>query len=59
MQKIRLLHGRIHAGRVAAHGPIGPELALSISTDLVEVLSAAILILDLTVACARHSPTLE
>jgi hypothetical protein len=41
MQKIRLLHGRIHAGRVVADGPITPELALSVSTDLVEVLTAA------------------
>lgn len=41
MQKIRLLHGRIHARRVASDGAITPEIALSVSTDLVEVLSAA------------------
>ena len=44
MQKVRLLHGRIHAGRVVAPGPITPERALSVSTDLIEVLSAAGLI---------------
>lgn len=41
MQKIRLLYGRIHAGRVASEGAITTEIALSVSTDLVEVLSAA------------------
>jgi hypothetical protein len=41
LQKIRALHGRIHAGRVATQGPISPEVALSVATDLVEIVTAA------------------
>ena len=41
MQKIRMLHGSIHIGKVARDGAISPELALSVGTDLVEILTAA------------------
>ncbi len=46
LQKIRALHGRIHAGRVATQGPISPEVALSVATDLVEVVTAAGLVVS-------------
>lgn len=41
MQKIRILHGNIHATKVTRRGSITPELALSVVNDLVEVLKAA------------------
>jgi hypothetical protein len=41
IEKLRLMHGRIHAGRVAGEGPIEPELALTTITDLIQVLRSA------------------
>jgi len=42
MQKIRILHGRTHIGRVVTDGrAITPDLALTVVSDLVEVLRIA------------------
>ena len=41
MQKIRLLHGGTHADSAAKRGLISPELALTVATDLLAVLTSA------------------
>ena len=41
MSKLRILHGHTHAGRVATSGKLQPELALSVTQDLIEVLRSA------------------
>jgi hypothetical protein len=42
IHKLRILHGRTHVGRVVADGrAISPDLALTVSADLVEVLCCA------------------
>jgi hypothetical protein len=39
MQKLRILHGRTHVGRVVADGrAVSPDLALTVAADVVEVL---------------------
>lgn len=47
IQKMRILHGRTHVGRVVTDGrAITPELALTVATDLVEVLRCASLVVQ-------------